>query len=85
MTVFSLPVSLMELPLPHRVAITRPQPCRALGSCLLMLATSPAEVPVRASSQVSVAVPWGPSSWPCAPQAGSVPTHPPVVTCASLT
>ncbi|XP_029392750.1 RNA-binding protein 38 isoform X2 [Mus pahari] len=68
----------------YGVAITRPRPCRALGSCLLMLPASPAEVPIRASSQVSVAVPWGPSSWPCAPQAGSVPTHPPVVTCASL-
>ena len=62
-------------PTPHRAAITRPRPCRALGSCLLMLPASPAEVPIRASSQVSVAVPWGPSSWPCAPQAGSA--HPP--------
>lgn len=38
----------MELPLPHRVALTKPQPCRGLGSCLLILPTSPAEAPVRA-------------------------------------
>ncbi|XP_076786439.1 RNA-binding protein 38 isoform X2 [Arvicanthis niloticus] len=68
----------------YGVAITRPQPCRALGSCLLTLPTSPAEVPSRVNSQVSVAVPWGPSSWSCAPQAGSVPTHPPIVTYARL-